>query len=145
MYAWWTLSCLVSNVYCSCILQNSLYHNVDTGTMWHFALVSCTPSQSIGLFCFFVFFWFFLFWCSGSLCIPFTNSSIGLYFIMRVVTIIRIFMAIIIILFWTTCLGCLKQSSSGSTNAYLPGSFHPWILPLNIGLNMLPSDSFMPC
>ena len=34
----------------NCIVQDSLYHNMDIGTMWHCALVSCTPSHSIGLF-----------------------------------------------------------------------------------------------
>ena len=42
-------SCLVSNAYFSCIGQDSLYHNMGIGTMWHCALVSCTPSQSMGL------------------------------------------------------------------------------------------------
>ena len=36
-------------------------------------------------------------------------------------------------------------SSSGSANAHLPGCFHPWTFPLNIGLNMLHSDFLMPC
>ena len=40
-------------------------------------------------------------------------------------------------------LGFLKLSSSGSANAQLPGCFRPWTVCLNIGLNMLPSDSFM--
>ena len=42
----------VSNVYFNCIVQYSLYHNSDIDTMsrWHCALVSCAPSQSIGLF-----------------------------------------------------------------------------------------------
>ena len=41
-----------------CIVQDSIYHNMDIGTMWHWALVSCTPSQSIGLL-----FECVLFWC----------------------------------------------------------------------------------
>ena len=28
---------------------------------------------------------------------------------------------------------------------HLPGSFCPWFLSLNVGLNMLPSDSFLSC
>ena len=70
---------------------------MDIGTLWHCALVSCTPSQYIGLVlgCALV-------WCLVSLCAPFTISLIELYFIMifimRVVTIIGIFMAIVIIL-----------------------------------------------
>ena len=62
---------------------------------------------------------------------------------MIVVTIIRIFMAIL--LFWTMHLGFLLQSSSCSANAHHPGCFHPWTFPLNIGLDMLTSDSFMSC
>ena len=34
---------------------------------------------------------------------------------------------------------------TGSANAQLPGCFRPWTFSLNIGLNMLPSDSFMSC
>ena len=34
-------------------------------------------------------------------------------------------------------------SSSGSANAHPPGYFHRWTFPLNIRLNILPSDSFM--
>ena len=37
------ISWLVSNVHFNCIIQYSLYHNRDIGTMWHCALVSCTP------------------------------------------------------------------------------------------------------
>ena len=51
------LSCLVSNVHFNCIIQDSLYHNMDVGTMWHCALVSCTPSQSMD--------WFLGVRCSG--------------------------------------------------------------------------------
>ena len=116
---------------------DSLYHNLDIGAMWHWALVSWTPSQSIGLF----------FWdarCSGvSLCVPFTNSLTEFYFIMIVAAIIGIFMTII--LFWNTCLGFLKLSISALANAHLPGCFRPWTFPLNIGLNMLPSDSLLSC
>ena len=38
------LSYLVSNVYFNCIVQDSLYHNMDIGTMWHCAFIGCTPS-----------------------------------------------------------------------------------------------------
>ena len=44
------VSCLVSGVHFSCIVQYSLYHNTDISNMWHCTLVSNTPSQSIGLF-----------------------------------------------------------------------------------------------
>ena len=59
--------------------------------MWQCALVSCTPSQSIGLVlgC-------ALLWCWVSLCVPFIKSLIE-YFIILVVTIIGIIMVIILI------------------------------------------------
>ena len=76
---------LVWNVYFNYIVQYSLYHNIDIGTMWHWALVSCTPSQSIGLVLGCAFFW-----CSVSSCVPLNNSSIEFYSIMIVVTIIGI-------------------------------------------------------
>ena len=74
------LSCLDSNVCLNCIIQDSQYHNMDKGSVWHFALVSCISSPSIGL----------PFMCALSLswvsfCIPFTNSLIEFYFIMIVV------------------------------------------------------------
>ena len=62
---------------------------------------------------------------------------------MIVVTVIRIFMAINYFLNYT--LGFLYLNSSGSANAQLPGCFRPWTFALNIGLNMLPLDTFMPC
>ena len=39
----------------------------------------------------------------------------------------------------------LSETRSGSANAQLPGYFYPWTFCMNIGLNMLPSDSFMSC
>ena len=62
---------------------------------------------------------------------------------MIIVTIIGIFMAIHYFLNYT--LGFMQLSSSGSANAQLPGCFRPWTFSLNIGLNMLPSDSFVSC
>ena len=47
--------------------------------------------------------------------------------------------------FWTTRLGFMKLSSSGSANAQLSRCFHLWAFFLNIGLNLLPSESFMSC
>ena len=35
---------LVSSVHFSCMVQYSLYHNIDMGTMWHCTLVSSNPS-----------------------------------------------------------------------------------------------------
>ena len=87
------VSCLVSSIHFNCIVQYSLYDNMDIGTIWHCALVSGTQPQSIRLFsgC-------ALFWCWVSLWAPVTISLIELYFvmifIMIVVTIIGIFMAI---------------------------------------------------
>ena len=34
-------------VYLYCIVNDFLYHNMDTGTMWHCTLVRCTPSLSV--------------------------------------------------------------------------------------------------
>ena len=48
-------------------------------------------------------------------------------------------------LFWITYLAFLKVSSSGFANTHLLGCVRPWTFPLNIGLNMLPSDSCMSC
>ena len=59
------------------------------------------------------------------------------------VTIIGIFIATFS--FWTTRLGFPGLSISGSSIAQLPGRFRSWTFSLNIGLNMLTSDSFMSC
>ena len=42
-YAW------VLNVYFNCKVQDFLYHDMDLSTMQHCTLLSCTPTQSIGL------------------------------------------------------------------------------------------------
>ena len=47
--------------------------------------------------------------------------------------------------FLSNTLVFLYLSSSGSANTQLPGPFCPWTFSLNIGLNMLPLDSFMSC
>ena len=52
---------------------------------------------------------------------------------------------VVINYFLNYTLGFLYLSSSGSANAQLPGCFRPWTFSLNIGLNMLPLDSFMSC
>ena len=108
MWPWWCVgwydtvivSCLVSNVHFSCIVQDSLYHTMGIGTMWHCALASCASLQSIGLF-----FGCALFWCWMSLCAHFTISSTEFYFIMIfimiIVTITEIFMANLFILNYT--------------------------------------------
>ena len=43
----WYCYCFLSGFKCtfSCIVQYSLYHTMDTGTMWHCTLVSITPLQ----------------------------------------------------------------------------------------------------
>ena len=46
----WFSFLFVSNVYFNCIVQDSLYYNMDIGTMWHYALISCTAPQYIELF-----------------------------------------------------------------------------------------------
>ena len=61
---------------------------------------------------------------------------------MIVVTLIGIYLALLFILNY---MFRLSVSSSDSANAHLPGCFRPWIFHLNIGLNMLPSDSFVSC
>ena len=48
-YCYCVLSCLVSIAYYCCVVQNSLYYNMDIGTIWHFAWASCTPIHFIGL------------------------------------------------------------------------------------------------
>ena len=91
----WYCYCFLSGFKCtfSCIIQYSLYHNMDTGTKWHCTLVSSFPSQSIGLFCGCA-----LFWSCVSLGAAFIIFLVEFYFIMIftiiVVTIIGIFMAI---------------------------------------------------
>ena len=53
-------------MYISIIVQDYLYHNMDIRAMWQYALVSCAPPKSIGLFlgC-------ALLWCWVSLCVLF--------------------------------------------------------------------------
>ena len=80
-----------------------------------------------------------------SLSAPFTISFIEFYFIMIFVTnFIGIFMAILYFLNYMFRLS-VTNYSSGSANAQLLGCFRPWTFSLNIGLDMLPSDSFMSC
>ena len=62
--------------------------------------------------------------------------------IIIVVIIIKIFMAVH---YLNYTLVFLYLSSSGNANDQLPGCFRPWTFTLNIGLNMLPSDSFISC
>ena len=47
--------------------------------------------------------------------------------------------------FWTTHMKFLWLGNSGSATTHLPGCICLWTSSLNIGLNMLPSDSFMSC
>ena len=48
-------------------------------------------------------------------------------------------------LFWIAYLRLPKVNSSGFANTHLPGWVRRWTFPLNIGLNMLHSDSCMSC
>ena len=131
----WYCYCFLSGSKCafSYIVQYSLYHNMDIGTMWHCTMVSSAPSQFIGLCigC-------ALLWCWVSLGAPVTIFLIELYFIMIfmmiIVTIIGILMAINYFLNYILVFRYL--SSSGSANAQLPGCFRLWTFSLNIGLNM---------
>ena len=45
--------------------------------------------------------------------------------------------------FWPTHLGFLKLGSVGSATIHLPECFCPWTFSLNIGLNVLPLDTFI--
>ena len=95
-------------------------------TLW---LIGCIPSQSIelGLGCA-----LFLRW--ASLCFLFTN-----YWWLRILLgFLWQFSS-----FWSTYLGFLCVCSSGYTIKHLPRCPCPWTFSLNIGLNMLPSDSFI--
>ena len=130
------LSCLVSNVCFNSIVQGSLYQTMDIDTMWHCALVSRTPSQSVGL----VLRWA-LFSCWVSFCVPFTNSLMKFYYILIVLTIIGILMAILFYFYYMFRHSVLHSSA----NVHLNGCFWPWTFPSNIGLNMSPSDSFGSC
>ena len=97
---WVTWYCYSFLPWFKCIFQ--LYssgfstHNMNIGTIWHCASVSCDLPRSIGLILGCV-----LFRCWMSLCVPFINSLIKFYSVVIVVTIIGIFTAIIFILNYT--------------------------------------------
>ena len=82
-WGWWfvTLSRPLwrhrDDVHFNCIVQHSLYHKMDIGTMILCTLVSSSPSQSIELV-----FGCALFWCWLSLSAPVTISLIESYFFM---------------------------------------------------------------
>ena len=65
------------------------------------------------------------------------------YSIIMVATIIGIFISIAIHFTYTS--GLLKLGCFGSATTRLPECFCRWDLSLNIGLNMLPSESIMSC
>ena len=100
-FSWWytfvILSCLDSNVYFICIFQGCIYYHMEIYTMRPCALVSCAPSQSIGLVlgC-------ALFWCWVSLCVLFTNSLLEFYWLRLLLACLWPFYS-----FWTTRLGFL--------------------------------------
>ena len=138
------LSFLVSNIYFNCIVQD-----YDMGTIWHCALVSCTPSQSISP----------LFWGGGGVC--FVVVVLGdLFVCMFVCCLFVCFVCLFVcfcLFFWGDCSGVechyvfllliylsfLWLCSSGSATTHIPGCICPWTFYLKIGLNILPSDSFM--
>ena len=127
------LSCLVSNVYFNCIVQNSLYQNMDIGTMWHCVLFSCTPS-----------FWYALFRYWVFLCAPFIISFVEFYFIIIFIMIVKAIMRGFYGHFFNfNYIFRLFVSKYFWYFWQLPGCFHPWTFSLNNGLNMLPLDSFM--
>ena len=106
MIFWNTLALMKTSLwYCN---QNDI-ENLKYVYRYHVAcaLVSCTPSQYIGLA-----FVCALFWCWVSLCGPFNNLLIEFYFIMIFimifVAIIGIFMAILFILDYTFRLSVTK-------------------------------------
>ena len=70
----------------SSILWYGYRYHMDIHTVWHCALLSCTPSPSIGLV-----FGCALSWCSVSLCVPYINSLVEWHFIIMFATIIGIF------------------------------------------------------
>ena len=93
VWPWWCPMIRYCFPLLSCIVQDSLYQNIDTGTMWLCALVSCIQPQSIGLILVCA-----LLWCWVSLYVAFTNFMIECYFIIMVATIIGILMALLLIL-----------------------------------------------
>ena len=83
-----------------------------------------------------------VFWvCLVLVLIPFTKSLIEFYFIIIVVSIIGVFITILFILNYMFRISL--PSSSDSANAHLLWCFCSWAFPLNFGLNMLHSDSFV--
>ena len=102
-------------------------------TMWHCALVSCTPSQFIGLR-----------WgvrCSCVECHFVFLLLISWVFITIFLTIIGIFMAILFIFNYMVRFSAL--CSSDFANGHLPGCFHSWTFLWR--LYMLPPGSFVLC
>ena len=110
--------------------KNKLYHTCRPGTR-------STDESSIDLLT--------LFWCWVSLCAPLTVFLIEFYFIIVFNTIIVTTLAFLwpIFSFWTTRLGFLWLSSFVSAEAQFLDASIP--VSMNIGLNILPSDSLMSC
>ena len=110
--------CFLSGLKCtfSCIVQYSLYINMNRGTRGHYTLVSSTPSQSTGLVLGCAFFW-----CWVSLGAPVTISLIELYFLMIFITIVVTIIGIVMAndYFLNFNLGFLYLSSSGSANVQM--------------------------
>ena len=132
------ISWLVLNVCFNCIDQDYVYRNMDISILWHCRLVSCTPSEPIGLFmgvrsssvkCHLVYL-LLIPWYS---CISSWNMRLLLRCLWQFCFILN-YMLIILI-----------PSSSGSANAHLTGCFRFWPFLLNKGLDMIPLDFFMSC
>ena len=126
-------NCLVLT---QCLFSSGNWYDISNiGTMWHWALVWCTPSLSIGLL-----FGGVLLCCWVLLCVHFTNSY---YFLdsvlfnqsmMMVATIIGTFVHVHGYSFWPTHLDFLKEGYFGSATTHLPGCLCPWTFSFNMGL-----------
>ena len=113
-YCW-----LVSIAFFSCIVYDSLYYDMDIGTIWHCGLVSCTPPVyrtvfldvcRFGVGCHYAFL----------LLIP--RQRVIQSWWLRLLS--RCYLRCYV--FWFTHLGFLKPGSFCSATTYLPGCFCLW-------------------
>ena len=132
-------SCLIGF---NCIFQLYkwflLYHDMDKKYHVTLCFGQLHPMTFIGLV-----FGCELFWWWTLLCVPFKNSLIARYSIKTVATIIGILCPSLFIL--TYMFRFSEISCYGSTTTHLAQCFCPRTVPLNIGLNMLPSGSIVSC
>ena len=120
------------------VVSDSLYYNMDIGTIWHCALVSCIQLQSIDRTVLGVH-------CSGVEC-----HCVFILLIpwLRVIQSRWLWLLSGWIRPWTFILAYtsfLKICRFGSATMHLTGCFCPRKFSLNFSLNILPSDSFMSC